>query len=892
MADTLASDHAIRRAAADVLGAGVLLLDELLAAIEGRGLVLARASRDRSDRLVDVLVDGAFAELDGERWLSMTGTLDATTWAAEVPAELAAAECLPCGPDLVLLAAWAGAAPVEVDGDPPGELVVAELDDGSEVLAGPEGWLDAADGADAADRADGADGADVRVAVFGARVAVVRLGDAPGPSPAQVGAVAAAFDRIADRDELVTALVTATSVEIVTADIEDLLWESLATDRSAFLGSVIPRADELLAAAGLELTGRTVVPQGTDHAVVARHRRRERLAGIHDLDEMQVDAAEVVIAASITSIAAAEADEADEAAAAAGSGATDPVEDEEFPAELAMFLSSCLVDPSVARAFAGEHAERDTDAVSLVGFARRLLAACDTLGIDPSDDPSADASDELFGAEAALGARWLLAHALDRSGDANGAQAELERAAGSGFDHPLVLRALAGFMADRGDAPAALELLRRADVDDDDPLVLEVAGYARHRPGPRAARNDPCPCGSGRKYKACHLGRERHALVDRAPWLFEKAVRYLRENRHRVLGATLASTIAEASRRGAGFLNELLDSPLVADLALCEAGVFDDFVAEREALLPDDEALLATRWLLVPRSLFEAEAIRVDELHLRDLRTGDRIVVTNTNSSEHTHPGALLLGRPLPVDDTWRAYSGFVGVLPQLRDEMLTALDDPNPFEIAALIGRTFAPPTLSNTDGEPLVFHELTFRLPDADERRSSEALTAAGLTEADDGGFTLVRDTTNQVNTLVMSMVLHGDTLEVSVNSDRRADEARALVVAAIAGAVLEHRDHRPVHEMLAARDPDETVAPTPDNDPELDAMLDELVRSREISWIDESIPALGGRTPREAVTDPVGREEVEQLLRSFDAYPGGRGTFDPDRLRSLLGLAPEGD
>jgi preprotein translocase subunit SecA len=25
------------------------------------------------------------------------------------------------------------------------------------------------------------------------------------------------------------------------------------------------------------------------------------------------------------------------------------------------------------------------------------------------------------------------------------------------------------------------------------------------RSGPRAGRNDPCPCGSGKKYKKCHL---------------------------------------------------------------------------------------------------------------------------------------------------------------------------------------------------------------------------------------------------------------------------------------------------------------------------------------------------------------------------------------------------
>src|ERR1700756_1159514 len=30
-------------------------------------------------------------------------------------------------------------------------------------------------------------------------------------------------------------------------------------------------------------------------------------------------------------------------------------------------------------------------------------------------------------------------------------------------------------------------------------------------PAMRAGRNDPCPCGSGKKFKKCHLGEEPHA---------------------------------------------------------------------------------------------------------------------------------------------------------------------------------------------------------------------------------------------------------------------------------------------------------------------------------------------------------------------------------------------
>ncbi len=49
----------------------------------------------------------------------------------------------------------------------------------------------------------------------------------------------------------------------------------------------------------------------------------------------------------------------------------------------------------------------------------------------------------------------------------------------------------------------------------------------------------------------------------------------------------------------------------------------------------------------------------------------------------------------------------------------------------------------------------------------------------------------------------------------------------------------------------------------------------------WLDQEIPALGGRSPREAVEDPIGREEVRQLLARIppavarDAGDDGRRT-----------------
>jgi hypothetical protein len=75
-----------------------------------------------------------------------------------------------------------------------------------------------------------------------------------------------------------------------------------------------------------------------------------------------------------------------------------------------------------------------------------------------------------------------------------------------------------------------------------------------------------------------------------------------------------------------------------------------------------------------------------------------------------------------------------------------------------------------------------------------------------------------------------------------------------------------------------------------PELVAELEEKMLRQ---WIDDSIPALGGMTPREAVKTPEGRKQVLELLD----YIAGRqrmapktpGMFAPDyrKVKKMLGL-----
>lgn len=63
-------------------------------------------------------------------------------------------------------------------------------------------------------------------------------------------------------------------------------------------------------------------------------------------------------------------------------------------------------------------------------------------------------------------------------------------------------------------------------------------------------------------------------------------------------------------------------------------------------------------------------------------------------------------------------------------------------------------------------------------------------------------------------------------------------------------------------------------------------------EARWVDEPVPALGGRTPRQALDDPTRREDLFALLRELRGRPAPAGAvgMSADRLAKLLGIVEE--
>ena len=382
-------------------------------------------------------------------------------------------------------------------------------------------------------------------------------------------------------------------------------------------------------------------------------------------------------------------------------------------------------------------------------------------------------------------------------------------------------------------------------------------------------------------------------------WLYGKAGLYLSDGPWRYDLLDLAETRA-AHWTGSDALLTALGDPLVGDAMLFEGGVFADFIEQRGYLLPADELLLGQQWLLVERSVQEVEEVRPGSgLTLRDVRTGDRVDVRERTASRSLTPGQLLCARVVPAGDTMQFVGGIEPVELHQRDALIELLDSgPDPFELVAHLSARFAPPTLVNTEGEPLLVCEATVAVPDPDPVPAVLDAAYERVDDDDEGPATWHEyvDATGP-RTIRATLWLLDEGIVVQTNSDARQDRVLARLAELVPGARVVSDERTGMHDAMADARASKARAGSgagassdmlDQSSPEVAAMLDQLTREYEERWLDDHIPALSGLTPREAAADPTRRPDLIRLLATLDADAGTPGTMSAARLRSALDLA----
>ena len=485
----------------------------------------------------------------------------------------------------------------------------------------------------------------------------------------------------------------------------------------------------------------------------------------------------------------------------------------------------------------------------------------------------------------AAGPRFVLGACAEARDDVAAAERLYRSALEADRGNQPALVAIARYETDRGDYAQALEHLRMALVPAGD---SERTWLERHvKPVvTRVGRNEPCPCGSGRKYKTCHLDAPgENRFVDPSTALLHKVDAWLAQPNMQRAGDDLLGELGAGSPSALDAID-----PMVADVVLYDRGGLRQFLAVRGMLLPEAERELCTAWLLTRRTLYEVVSVRPGSgVTLRDLLSDNsRAEVLDRSISGHVQTLDLVCLRLLP--DGAGGVLATDGVLvprPQRRHvlDLLKAGDG-----IALLRWLVTPPPRpqLANTEGEPLQLMTVIYRLPDA-----TAAAAALGRKLHAEGDHRFVETVVRHGQEWIRgSITLEGDRATIAANSDKRAARLERTLLRAAPGARLVRREERAIDEAMEeerakgpAAEPIDVAA-----HPGLALAMDEFMRRAEANWIDEAVPALGGLTPRQAAADRRVRPELEALLDDFawqQRQGGGAGLMDPSRIRALLGI-----
>lgn len=452
----------------------------------------------------------------------------------------------------------------------------------------------------------------------------------------------------------------------------DLVLESRVAEPSAFSAPTLPLT-ELVERAGLETHGDFVARAGFDWDGWFQERRFAAWAMLiarrHGLDREQARAVAAVVDVAV--------------------GHRDGDEDVRDPGPLAT-AGLIMRHPSLAVATFVEVAATPGMAVTALlqpDEAKRFFT--DVQG----------ALEPMPGAPTA-GVTYALALVADLDADPMTAQRLLHDTVAEDPGFGPAWYDLAEYAADAGDAIKARDHLRRlekeagVDMPEDDPFVGIVEEYAR--PGPTAAaRNEPCPCGSGRKHKVCCGPHNGWPLVERVQWVLGHLVAYSRRPHTADLTNDLIERCLASDLYGP---SSDVDGRLAIFLAIFDAGLVDDYRRERGRLLPADESELLDLWQDVRVGHHEVVALEPgDGLEVLDLTTGERAAVRERTASRQLRVGDQLLCHLVPVPGDRHQLTGAVRKVASHERESLAQVvgrrrGETDPFELATWLAAAARP--------------------------------------------------------------------------------------------------------------------------------------------------------------------------------------------------------
>ncbi|MBA4349106.1 MAG: hypothetical protein C0415_03840 [Thermodesulfovibrio sp.] len=446
----------------------------------------------------------------------------------------------------------------------------------------------------------------------------------------------------------------------------------------------------------------------------------------------------------------------------------------------------------------------------------------------------------------------------------------------------------------------------------------------------KTGRNDPCPCGSGKKYKRCCLstsyietGKEESIRAR----LVQELLRFFKKNFADRLND--AHSIFWGDFEPEKYLDK--ETLYLADINFWEWIVYDfiidegndktliDLYMENNRKLSSDEHRILTMMKNSVISLYEVQEVFPEKgLLLKDLLLGGEYDVSEKAATRSLRKWDIFAARVLPVDgmyimsgsvypyplkqkerilaDIYSEYEEYKQDFPDATiDDFLKKNSDIFNFYWYDLIQNP-PPMKFSTTSGEPLLFSKAIFEIKDKED--VINGLKQIEGFEQDKNGFGWFdkRDKDGSA-TIFGNIEIKGDTLTLECNSKERLERGKKLILENTSGAIS-HKIDSFQDPMQALKSHEGKSEKKKENEIPMEIkqqLYTQFMQKHSEKWLKEKIPALEGKTPAQAVKTKAGKKKVIDLLKLFENgeehnRKEGRPYYDLSWMWDRLGLKKE--
>lgn len=445
----------------------------------------------------------------------------------------------------------------------------------------------------------------------------------------------------------------------------------------------------------------------------------------------------------------------------------------------------------------------------------------------------------------------------------------------------------------------------------------------------KAGRNDPCPCGSGKKYKKCCL-TESYVDIGREDSIRARLVQDLLK----FLEKNYKSTVKYAHSL---FWDDFKPEEHLGGHSLeiayqnfMEWVVFDflvdvdnektliDLYMENNKKLSLDEHKVLTMMNNSVLSLYEVQEVFPEKgLLLKDLLLGGEYDVREKAATRSLRKWDIYAARLLHVDGEYIMSGSVYPYQRKLKEMILEDIEaefheykqevsDATLDDFLKACGEIFnffwydiirdpIPLKLHTTSGEPMLMSKAIFEIKD--KEAALKGLSEIKGFEQGKDDFTWYDKRDKDGSATVLGRVeIKGNKLMLESNSRKRLKRGKKLILKTLSNVVIHKADtfQDPMEAMKSLKASPQKL--TNELPMEIQQQFyTQFMQKHSEKWLNDKIPALGGQTPVRAVKSEEGRKKVIELLKLFENgeeynKKEGRPYYDLSWMWERLGLERE--